>query len=66
MEHVTSPTSTGNPAFSLKRLLPRFGVLGSERLEATRVNCRVTTLFGTMPLHKKRDSGPSIVYTAFP
>jgi len=38
MEHVTSPTSTGNPGFSLKRLLPRFGVLGSERLEVTRVN----------------------------
>jgi hypothetical protein len=38
MEHTTSPTSTGNPGFSLERLLVRFGVLGSERLEVIRVN----------------------------
>src|SRR5450631_2591198 len=66
MGHVTSPTSTGNPGFSLKRLVPRFGVLGSERLEVTRVNWGVTTLYGTMRLHKKRDSEPCIVYTACP
>jgi len=38
MEYATSLTSTGNPGFSLKRLLAGFGVLGSERLEVIKVN----------------------------
>jgi hypothetical protein len=62
MEHATSPSSAGNPGFSLKRLLPRPGYLGSERLEVTRLTGELTA--GN--LHKKRDSDGAIVYTACP
>jgi hypothetical protein len=57
-----SPTFTGNAGFGLKRLLPRPGYLGSERLEITRLTGELTA--GT--LHKKRDSVGAIVYTACP